>query len=216
MRDKKYKLSLSDIWYYYKIHFFVTVAIILAVVYTVYTVMSNVEPDFTLDCISDSGITYEAGELLKQLLGECGAVSDNNGDGEVNVNVSITPSGMSDTTSNPSYVEIVQLRMAVGESQIILTEPKVISAYEHYGVFVDLTQLADNCGIADDDRIMSEEGYVIGIKIDNCSLFEKNGIISKDLYLTLRQPSLDNQKNEEIMNQFNNAAYVAQYIIKGN
>ncbi|MBQ7901138.1 MAG: hypothetical protein IJ365_04135 [Clostridia bacterium] len=216
MRDKKYKLTLSDIWYYYKVHFFVAVAIILAIVYTVYTAVTNVEPDFTIDCISDSGVTYESEDLLKQLLETGGAVADNNGDGEVKVNISATPSGMSGTTADPNYVEIVQLRMAVGESAIILTEPKVISSYEQHGIFMDLTQLADDCGIAESDRIISSEGYVIGIKIDNCGLFATNGITTKDLYLTLRTPSSNMQKKEEMIKQFDNASAVAQYIIKGN
>ena len=215
MRDKKYKLTLSDIWYYYKIHFFVVLAIIIAIVYTVYTSVTRVEPDFTIDCLSDSGITYEDADELGILLGDSGKVSDNDGDGQVYVKVSNYPTGLSSPTGDPNYVQVIQLRMAVGETPIILAEPKVFEMYDDSGVFTDITHIADDCAIADEDRIL-HNGAVIGIKIDNCALFEQNGFASKDLYLSLRTPTAAISKNDELLKSFDNADAVAKYIIKGN
>ena len=215
MRDKRYKLTLSDIWYYYKIHFFVAMAIIIAIVYTVYSTVTKVEPDFTIDCFSDTGITYEMTDKLEELINSSGTVADVDGDEAVVTGVSSFPTGLSSPNGDPNYIQVIQLRMAVGESPIIMAEPRVFEMYDASGVFMDITHIADECNIPDQDRLIFD-GKVLGIRVDNSKLFANNGFTSTDLFISLRTPTYDIQKNEALMKAFGYAEDVAKYIIKGN
>ena len=212
MRDKRYKLTLSDIWYYYKVHFFVALAIIIAIVYTIYSTVTKVEPDFTIDCFSDTGITYEMSDKLEELISNSGTVDDIDGDGIVSTSISAFPTGLSSPNGDPNYIQVIQLRMAVGESAIIMAEPRVFDMYDESGVFMDITHIADECNIPAEDRLIYD-GKVLGIKADNSPLFRNNGISSTDLFISLRTPTLDISKKEELMKSFGYAEDVVKYIL---
>jgi hypothetical protein len=212
MRDKRYKLTLSDIWYYYKVHFFVALAIIIAIVYTIYSTVTKVEPDFTIDCFSDTGITYEMSDKLEELISNSGTVDDIDGDGIVFTSISAFPTGLSSPNGDPNYIQVIQLRMAVGESAIIMAEPRVFDMYDESGVFMDITHIADECNIPVEDRLIYD-GKVLGIRADNSPLFRNNGFISTDLFISLRTPTMDISKKEELMKSFGYAEDVVKYIL---
>ncbi len=212
MGDKRHKLTLSDIWYYYKVHFLVALAIVIAIVYTVYTTGTKVEPDFTIDCFSDTGITYEMSDKLSELISNSGTVTDIDGDGKVVTNISNYPTGLSSPNGDPNYIQVIQLRMAVGESPLIMAEPRVFDMYDESGVFMDITYIADQCNISPEDRIIYE-GKVLGIRSDNSPLFTANSLASSDLFIALRTPSNEIRKNEAAMKSFGCADDVVAYIL---
>lgn len=212
MRDKRYKLTLSDIWYYYKVHFFVALAIIIAIAYTVYSTVTKVEPDFTIDCFSDTGITYEMSDKLSELISNSGTVSDTDDDGRVSTDISVFPTGLSSPNGDPNYIQVIQLRMAVGESPVIMAEPRVFDMYDESGVFADISHVADEYNIPNEDRIVYAD-KVIGIRVDNSPLFTANGLASTDLFIALRTPTNAIKKNEALMKSFGYAEDVAKYIL---
>ena len=86
---------------------------------------------------------------------------------------------------------------------------KVIEKYEVYGIFKDLSEMADRLSIPEEDRIYYKDGTLVGIRIDNRGIIKRLGIPGKDVFLTLRIPM--ESTDEEMMDQ---APNVAEYMLK--
>ncbi len=208
----------ENYWYYYKWHTIVGIIAALVIAYTIYDKVTYVKPDFEIDAVTDCGFSYNSADTVENNLVSSGALDDINGDGKIKASVSYYTAGYSDEASkqaDPSMMQIVQLRMAVGESPIILTDAAVTKVYEDQGVFTDITDLADRLGIADEKRLMSKDGKVIGINVAESTAFADTGIQTGELYLTLRAPTNDMKKNKAAMKEFDNAEKIAEYLIKG-
>lgn len=216
-KEEKQK-KWENYWYYYKWHTIVGIVALLVIVYTVYDKVTYIKPDFEIDAVTDCGFSYNSADTIANSLASSGALDDINGDGKIKASVSYYTAGYSGEASkqaDPSMMQIVQLRMAVGESPIILTDSTVAKVYEDQGVFADITDLADRLGIANEDRLASKDGKVIGINIAESAAFADTGIQTGELYLTLRNPTNDIKKNKKAMKEFENAEKIAEYLIKG-
>lgn len=208
----------ENYWYYYKWHTIIGIIAALVIAYTVYDKVTYVKPDFEIDAVTDCGFTYNSADMVENSLASSGTLDDINGDGKVKASVSYYTAGYSDEASkqaDPSMMQIVQLRMAVGESPIILTDAAVVKVFDDQGVFMDITDLTDRLGIAQENRLISKDGAVIGINVAESTVFADTGIQTGELYLTLRNPTNDMKKNEKAMKQFDSAERIAEYLIRG-
>lgn len=212
------KKKWENYWYYYKWHTIIGIIVVMLISYSIYEKVTYVSPDFEIDAITDCGFSYNSAETIENKLVESGALPDINEDGKVSANVNFYTAGYSQEASkqaDASMMQIVQLRMAVGESPIILTDEALTKVYEDQGVFTDITEMADKLGITDDDRLLSKDGKVIGINVAASPVFAETGIFTGKLYLTLRTPTNDMKKNKKAMKTFDNAEQIAKYLIKG-
>ena len=211
--EKKQKLKLSDIWYYYKGYVLIAVIVIVGIAYTVYTNINEVTTDILIDCASDKCFSAEQARILNDDLNNSGIVPDIDGDGKGIAQINAYQTGTSgDSKVDAQNTEVTQVKMSVGESAIIITDESVINMYAYYDMFKDITHLAQTFGAQ--DVIKDVNGKVIAINIDNCQWLARNGIKTDGLYLTLRIPSADLEDDKQLMKQFENAEQVAEYILK--
>lgn len=215
MKEERRK-KLENFWYYYKWHVIIGIVALFLIGYSVYDAVTKIEPDITVDCIMDTGMNYEITDKLTLDLKNNGGVNDNNGDGRIEVHMGHYQTGKdpSSATSQGSMTEVVQLRMAVGDCSLILTEPHILNLYAEQELFEDLTAIADEMNIPEDRRYMSEFGKVIAINIDNSEFLAKNDVITRECYAAIRVLNNDQLDNKEKIKQNENAKSIIKYIIK--
>ena len=216
MKEERRK-KLENFWYYHKWHVIIGIVALFLIGYTIHEVVTKVNPDLTIDCIMDTGMDYEKIEILTNDLRDNGGITDNNGDGRIKVQIGHYQTGKdpSSASSQGSMSEVVQLRMAVGECSLLLTEPHILNLYAEQDLFEDLTAIADEMNIPEEKRYMSKDGNkVVAINIDDSEFFAKNNIITKDCYAAIRVLNHDQLGNKEKIKQNKNAGTVIKYIIK--
>lgn len=213
--EKKQKLKLSDIWYYYKGYIAVGIVIVFAIAYTLYNGATSVKSDFLIECISDIGFDYDAAYSLADGLSLSGAVPDLNDDGKCVADLKTYQTGLSGNQNiDPQMAQITQLRMAVGEGAIIISDKKVFEVYDSYQMFKDISAIADEYGFDDNSVVKSSDGKVVGISITNSQWLKQNNIKCDGLYAALRVMNADNSNNQTLKKQFDSAEDILKYIIK--
>ena len=213
--EKKQKLKLSDIWYYYKVHFIVILIVIALIAYTVYNKVTQINDDFLIECMSDIGFSYDTAGILADSLEQSGVVVDIDGDGIVQVNILTYQTGFSGNQNiDLQMAQVVALRMAMGEGPIIIADKQVFEEYEQHGIFKDISAIANELGIDESRFLRSSDGTVIGISIWDSQWIENNGINCDGLYASLRiiNPDLSNNKN--LLKQYDAAEDIFKYIVK--
>ena len=110
--------------------------------------------------------------------------------------------------------QITQLRMAVGEGAIIISDKKVFEVYDSYQMFKDISAIADEYGFDDNSVVKSSDGKVVGISITNSQWLKQNNIKCDGLYAALRVMNADNSNNQTLKKQFDSAEDILKYIIK--
>ena len=213
--EKKQKLKITDIWYYYKGYVAIVLVVVLAIGYTVFNKVTEVKDDFLIECISDIGFDYDAAYTLADSLEQSGAVPDINGDGNVQVNVATYQTGLSGNKNiDPQIAQVAQLRMAVGEGAIIIADKKVFEVYDRYEMFKDISSIADELGIDESKVVKSSDGKVVGIGITDSKWLAESGVKYDGLYAALRVMNADNADDESLAAQFAAAEDILKYIIK--
>lgn len=209
--------KLDNFWYYYKWHVIIGIFVAVVLFFTIHDAVTNVDPDITIDCIMDSGISYMHTEALESDLEANAGINDNNGDENIKCTIAMAQTGRDPSTASAdgSMMQVVQLRMAVGESTIIITEPYILDLYQEHEIFGDMTAIADEMNIPEEKRYMSpDNSKVIAINIDDSEFLKKQGISSTDCFVSLRVLNLDQQNNEQKVKEFENSKEIIKYIIK--
>ena len=208
--------NLENFWYYYKWHVIVGIIAVTVAATSIYNAVTKIETDFTIDCIIDSGIDYAATGAMAAELEKSGVISDNNGDGNIKANVLHYQNGRdtSNLSTDGSMSEAVQLRMGIGDAAIMVTEPYILDLYEKFDIFHDLTAIADEMNIPEENRYMSsDKSKVIAIDMKNSEFLKSLDLSPTDCYLAVRVLYRDWEDDEEKINQFENAQLVAKYML---
>lgn len=216
MNKEDRKKKLENFWYYYKWHVIVGIVAVIVAATSIYDAVTKTEPDLTIDCIIDSGIDYTYSGAMAAKLEKSGVVADNNGDGHKSVNVQYYQTGRdtSNLSADGSMTEAVQLRMGVGESAVIVTEPYILDLYGKFDIFYDMTAIADEMNISEQNRYKSADGTkVIAIDLKESKFLKDLGISADDCYICIRVIYEDQKDDQEKINQFENAQLVAKYML---
>ena len=217
MFSEEKKKKIENFWFYYKWHTIAAIFAAIIIAYTVHDAVTKVNPDLGVDIIMDTGFTYDTAEILSADLETSGIIKDNNGDEKIKSQITILQTGKDPSTvsADGSMMQVVQLRMAVGEASVVITEPYILDLYAELDIFEDLTSIADEMNIPAEKRYMSADGTkVAAINIDGCKFLSDKNIITKDCYISHRALNLDQQKKEEKTKEHSNAEDVIKYILK--
>ena len=203
----------ENFWFYYKVHVIVAIAVAIVAGITIYDKISYVEPDFFIDCFTDGTyIAYDTAEEMGKEIAQEEFFIDINNDGNKRVNINVFSAGAEDKTTGMqggSAYELMDLKMAVGNSAIVFADKSVLKRYENKGILKDISFIAEKAGMSGDDVYVSADGTLVGIKIDNTEFLKKHKVSGKDLYMALRVavPTVDKEMTDL-------APSVAEYILK--
>ncbi len=209
----KIKYFFKNYWYYYKFYAIGAAFILLLIGFTVYEKVTYVKPDMIIDCISDNMyLSPDNIEAICDYIESSGSLKDINGDENVKVSFGTYSAGATDTAvgiDGGSAYEMAEIKMAVGNSAIIIADKAVIERYEKYNIYKDISAIAKKLDVPQEDRLYSSKGALIGIRFDNRGIMKRLGVSGKEIFLSLRI-SMDST-DEEMIEQ---APSVAEYILK--
>lgn len=180
LASKEFKLKWENYWYYHKIHTFVAIFILLALIYTVTQCTAKVEkPDATIVIATQSFpmIIDQATDIsIEKDIAQY--ITDFNKDGKKNVNLSTY-----DFSSNNSILSAVQDKFSQeffsANSFIFIVDDAVYKAYSQQDTFSKIKDIIPNAPTVDDYRI----------PISSLAIFKSNSSYSylKNYYFVIRR-----------------------------
>ncbi len=203
----------KNYWYYYKVYVLIGIIVLGAAGFVIYEKASYKKPDMIIDCISDN-VLFSPGDtdLICRDIENSENIKDINNDKTIKVAFNTYSAGASDNSlgaDGGSAFEIVNIKMAVGNSAIIIADRDVLKRYDRYDIFTDLSDIAQKLNIPEEDRLYSSKGVLAGIRFDNRGIMKKHNLSGSEVFLTLRMPmeSVDKKMTEQ-------APYVAEYMLR--
>lgn len=144
--NKKDKTWFKNFWYYYKIHIYVLIAVILVTGYTVRECAKKVNPDISINFVAEKFLSKDAvnsiTEYFKPLI--------NDVDGKDGNNVTVVQYTVSDSSENGTDMqmavamrEAILLELALGESYIYIVDDTQIELFKQSEVLLDLSEISD-------------------------------------------------------------------------
>lgn len=207
------KKKWENFWYYYKWHTIALIFVIILAGYTIRDAVTKVNYDFNIDIIGSAALPFESTDKISQALEKSGAVADNYSDGKINVLTGLISVPAKGETTDGTQEQVAQVKLAVGESVVIITDERYMKGFSDSGVYGDITSVADKAQIPQDRRYLSPDGKVMGVKLDGCKFFADMGLNTDGLYITKRIANKDAKKDEQKMKEYNNADSVIEYIL---
>lgn len=201
-------------WDYYKVHTIATVAIILAVIVTIYQVVTAPQYEFNAFYAGEYDIPYENAEALRLKMSEF--ITDSDGDGKdgINFNQISFVEGADDPQIESAKATRMYLEITDENSILFLVDESKAKYFfgdgELEDAFLEVEQwLLEDVG-EDKLYIKNEKAYAVNLK--DSKFLEELGVDSQKLYVAIRR--YGNDLDEEMQEKIADAKNIANAIIK--
>ncbi|MDD3765983.1 MAG: hypothetical protein PHF89_02195 [Eubacteriales bacterium] len=196
------KKWFENYWYYYKIHTFIGIFVLLVAVYTLAECINSVEIDTTITYIGNSYFAQENIAAFEEVAAEI--IDDVDGDGVRKVYFS--PLVISDEIRSEQDMAIqqkIQLEIAVGDTFLYLMDKKLYESYKEMELFVDLSE---HLGF-------TQPTY--GVLVSEIEGFNILGIPEgKEIYAAVRVLTQGDEKKPDKVTMQNNAIKILKELYK--
>lgn len=166
------------IWEYYKWHIIVVVAVIIAGVYTWYSIANRTIYDLTVCFAGDNIISERAEKKLTDAL--AAEIEDINGDGEKNIKILQTSTGQTDDFELMQLTEQkFHLELQASDTYLYLISKERVESLSGNSSADGLFEATESwCGKEGENEFF--------IDADESEILKKSGMIYNDLYIGLR------------------------------
>ncbi len=211
-----FKKKWEHYWFYYKWHTVIALLAALLIGYSVYSAVTQTKYDLYIDMMCKD-ISFDIAENIGRALEKSDAVKDINGDGEKHVNTALVAfSSAGDSSQDIQQMQVVQVRMLVGESTVLFVGNDFLDSYTEQGVFADITEIADRCNIPDEARFKDNSGATVAVRLKGNKLMFDSGTPAEDSYIAMRNISNEHKKDKDKVKEYEIAPGVIEYILKQN
>lgn len=139
MKEKDLKGRLAYFWYYYKVHVFVTIAVIALAVSFIYQYVTNKEYGFYATFINASVADYEIGRTWADEFMEYAQIDPE--EYEVYMDTSVQTGGQAMSQYAMSSQEKMFAMLQVGEINLIAADTEVFESYSQNEFFCNLSEV---------------------------------------------------------------------------
>ena len=125
----------KNYWFYYRWHTVIAAAVLLAVIFTVYSAVTKEEPDVTICFSGDYVLLEEDYNILQERITGC--ISDVNGDGKIvakfiEVPLKLDSEKKDETTAASNYQ--MQMQFITGDQHILVLDRELFRLYDSEGL----------------------------------------------------------------------------------
>lgn len=207
----------KNIWFYYKKHIFIGLALILFLTWGIVSCVNTVYPDFQIMYVGKYGLqdTAAAEEYLKEF------VADANGDGKVApriVNIALGEQQNQQLTY--AYISKLDVEVQQGDSSVFIMNSSFIDRYSQLECYVYLDDLADKYNIPEQRRVRENvSGKTVAVDISGTVLCDKLGAYedgTQPLYFMMNVPKEKSLKNEKKAAVFEQTKRVSEILLKNS
>ena len=223
--DKKFSETISpkdpmfwkNIWFYYKKHIFIGLALILFFTWGIVSCVNTVYPDFQIMYVGKYGVqdTAAAEEYLKEF------VIDANGDGKVVpriVNIALGEQQNQQLTY--AYISKLDVEVQQGDASVFIMNSSFIDRYSQLECYVYLDDLADKYNIPEQRRVRENvSGKTVAVDIPGTVLCDKLGAYedgNQPLYFMMNVPKEKSLKDEKKAAVFEQTKRVSEILLKNS
>lgn len=228
------KMTWSHFWEYYKFHTIFGIFALVLIITLIYSMLSNKEPDITVQIVGSSVISQEKvepkfEEALKSV------VTDANGDGAIvtdvivkNISsyhpaedkaaegVKIIEWDNEPTNADRMMIEKITLDLTTGEPALYIIDGSIMEVYMGQGVFAELESLdlpKDAAVIEGESELAPGKTHIYGVSLKDNAFLKAVGIDSTDKYIGVRVVNAGQEKDEALKNNYKNAMAALKYIL---
>lgn len=186
---KYYKITDKEFWrnywFYYRVHTLVGIAVLIVVIMTAVSILTQVKPDITMMHIGGGLFSENAVTQVENSVAE--TIPDINGDGKQVVSFqSMLFQQEADPELSYAVMTKADMEFIGGESTLVLVDESIMQRYIDMDVFADLTEYVPE-GTAPELLKYSEDGsQILLVNVMNTELIRQSGYQGPDLYLGLR------------------------------
>ena len=219
--DKK---KMENFWYYYKIHVFVGIFIVIMLVVTLKDCANNVMPDVSVAYIGANYIPEEVSQKFKDGIAASGIVQDVNQDNQQELLFqSMIVSEDVKTQQDIAMQQKVMLVFFSGDTQLFLLDRENFEKFGIQGAFDPLDDWADKFGITAEKnpeiKLTVEETtdtHIYAIPLKGNGFLEKSGFKTENMYIAIRVQGEKDQEDSEKMAMYQNAYAILEELLKYN
>lgn len=189
-------------WYYYKWYTIGIAIALFVIVYACVDCSKQTRYDLTTDYISNNAVTMEQENDIKALMKN--VISDANGDGTVDVNLSnLSMGGLMDAQMIQAKQAKITIEPQFSEAFVFILSREYALTYSEYDSWEQSSMWTD--------KQPEEDGGMVSLAGN--AVLENIGIDTKDLYITVRKLREEESESEYRKAQHENAVKFAQYLL---
>lgn len=201
-------------WDYYKVHTIASVVIIIAVVVTIYQVLTAPQYEFNVSYAGEYDIPYENAEVLRLKMSEFVTDSNNDGKDGIKLNQISFVEGREDPQIESAKATRMYLEITDENSILFLVDESKAKYFfgdgELEDAFLEVYQwLLEDIG---DDKLYIKDDKAYAVCLKGSKLLEECGIDSENLYIAIR--CYDDDLDEEMQEKIADAKNIANAIIR--
>ena len=205
--EKKDSEWFKNFIYYYKIHIIVILFLIVSIVYTVNTIVNQVNPDISIDFFGGIYMEQDANSKFKNYFSTI--INDIDGkDGKVVTTVQRMQTSLmgDDSEIEQALAQALMIELTVGESYLYIVNDYYLNDFENSGVLLDLSTIQPEL-----------EAGTLSFKIDDNELLKHFAdTATEPLYLCVRDvtPAVRESQLEKAQAMCENAKLIFKEFYK--
>lgn len=205
----------QNVWFYYKVHIFAAIAILLLIVYTIGEIVDRKDPDFAFMYVGEQTLVNE--EETQKFFEKY--VTDVNGDGTVYPNVlNIALGNGEDAQYTSALIQKADLTIAADETPVImLIDEDYIDRYIEMDAFAPIDDVLQKYGVEEDKIRYSDDNKAICVDVTGTEFTKKVGYAwDKTVYLGIQFIRENKKDDEEYLKMYGEAERIFELILSGD
>lgn len=205
----------QNVWFYYKVHIFAAIAILLLIVYTIGEIVDRKDPDFAFMYVGEQTLVNE--EETRKFFEKY--VTDVNGDGTVYPNVlNIALGNGEDAQYASALIQKADLTIAADETPVImLIDEDYIERYIEMDAFAPIDDVLQKYGVEEDKIRYSDDNKAICVDVTGTEFAKKVGYAwDKTAYLGIQFKRENKKDDEEYLKMYTETERVFELILSGD
>lgn len=202
----------QNYWFYYKVHTWVGLIVIIVIISSIVSCVRQVHPDISIMAVTEAGIAQEKSDAMTANFEA--VVEDANGDGNRSVSfLTMMYNENMDGQTAAATLTKADLEIMAGETNLLLVDDQFLTRYADMEAFEDITVHAQEAGIPQERLKTDAEGKVYAVELTDTNFAKELGYTGEHLYVGIKVLSEPNRKKEEEVNNYNASLKVLDWIL---
>lgn len=210
---KSFKNKWDNYWYYYKIHTWIGIFVVIVLAVTITQCVQTVKPDVTIDFVTSVPLTDSTIEFDGVF---DDVISDVNNDEKKHIGVTtLYLTGKAQSEQDMAMEQKMMLELAAGDVTLFIFDQKNLERYITQDAYSPLSDFIDIEPYKDiEGKLVEHNGTVYAISLKGSQKLAEMGFATDDLYGIFRFVPEKAAKDEKKMMEYENAAAILTELLK--
>lgn len=208
-----FKAKWDNYWYYYKVHTWIGIFILIVMIFSITQCVQTVKPDVSIDVVSTGALTesyFDPDEYFSD------TITDINGDGKKHIILtSLYISADAKSEQDIAMQQKMMIELAAGDVTLFLFDKDNLDRYLKQDAYAPLSDFLDLSPYeGEEGKLVEQNGIPVAISLKGSAKLSEMGFLSDDLYAAFHFVPEKSKNDEKKMAEFENAAAVLKELLK--